>query len=87
MNTQTLNIALPKELIKKVDHQAKREYKNRSELIREALGSYLNRQERWQKIFKIGEQAMKKMGLKSEEEINDIVYEYRHGRKPTKNSS
>ena len=37
MQTRTLNIALPKELVKKVDEVAKKEYKNRSELIREAL--------------------------------------------------
>ncbi|MBI3631647.1 MAG: ribbon-helix-helix protein, CopG family [Candidatus Staskawiczbacteria bacterium] len=34
MNTQTFNIALPKELVKEVDRTAKQEYKNRSELIR-----------------------------------------------------
>ena len=34
MQTQTFNIALPKDLVKKVDQQAKEEYKNRSELTR-----------------------------------------------------
>ncbi len=81
MNTQTLNIALPKDLVKRVDELAKREYRNRSELIREALRVYLQDKEEWQQIFKAGEQAMKKMGIKSEEEVNKIVYEYRHGRK------
>ena len=42
MNTQTLNIALPKDLVKKVDELAKKEYRNRSELIREALRVYLS---------------------------------------------
>ncbi|OGH24200.1 MAG: hypothetical protein A3B47_04370 [Candidatus Levybacteria bacterium RIFCSPLOWO2_01_FULL_39_24] len=87
MNTQTFNIALPKELVKKVDEQAKEEYRNRSELIREALRVYLNRREEWKQIFKAGEKAMKAMGIKSEEEVNEIVYKYRHGRKSNQSNS
>lgn len=82
MQTQTLNIALPKDLVMKVDQQAKEEYRNRSELIREALRIYLNRRQDWNQIFKAGKEAAKKMGITSEEQINDIVYEFRHGRKP-----
>lgn len=81
MLTQTLNIALPKELVKKVDEVAKKEYRNRSELIREALRVYLADKQEWQEIFAASEKAMKEMGIKSEEEVNRIVYEYRHGRK------
>lgn len=81
MQTQTLNIALPKELVNKVDEQAKKEYKNRSELIREALRRYLEDKSDWQQIFAAGEKAMKEMGITSEEEVDKIVYEYRHGEK------
>ena len=80
MNTQTLNIALPSDLVKKVDQVAKKEYRNRSELIREALRVYLEDKYEWQEIFKLGEKAMQDMGMKSEDEINKIVAEYRHGR-------
>lgn len=81
MQTQTLNIALPKDLVKMVDKLAKLEYRNRSELIREALRVYLTDKGEWQEIFAAGEEAMEKMGIKNEKDINDIVYEYRHGRK------
>ena len=81
MQTQTLNIALPKNLVKEVDIVAKKEYRNRSELIREALRVYLTDKLEWEQIFEAGEKAMKKMGIKSEEEIDRIVYEYRHGKK------
>lgn len=73
---------MPKALVKKVDEQAKIEYRDRSELIREAVKIYLSRTEKWNRIFKAGQAAAKKMGIKSEKEINDIVYEFRHGRKP-----
>lgn len=83
MQTQTFNIALPKALVKKVDAKAKKEYKNRSELIREALRVYLEDWSEWDDIFRVGEKGMKEMGIRSEEEIDDIVYEFRHGRKPS----
>lgn len=81
MQTQTFNIALPKDLVKKVDLVAKKEYKNRSELIREALRVYLTKMDRWEKIFEAGHRAVKKMGIKSEKQLDNIVYEFRHGRK------
>jgi len=81
MSTQTLNIALPKELVKKIDQQAKEEYRNRSEFIREAIRIYLRRRQDWNQIVKAGREAARKMGITSEEQINDIVYEFRHGRK------
>ena len=41
MTYQTFNISLPKELVAKADKRAKKEFKNRSELIREALRLYM----------------------------------------------
>lgn len=81
MLTQTLNIALPRDLVKKVDDVAKKEYRNRSELIREALRVYLADKLEWEQIFEAGKKAMKKMGIKSEEDVNGIVYDYRHSKK------
>lgn len=81
MQTQTLNIALPKDFVKKVDEQAKKEYRSRSELIREALKDYLEEKEKWEYIFKTFRKAGKKAGIKSEADVDRIVYEYRHGKK------
>ncbi len=78
MASQTLNIALPKELVKRVDERAKREYKNRSELIREALRIYLSRVEGWEHLFEYGQKIGKKMGIKREKDVDRIVEEYRH---------
>ena len=81
MNTQTLNIALPKDLIKKADQLAKKEYRNRSELIREALRKYIEEKEEWEQIFKAGEETMAAMKIKTEDEVNNIVHEFRHQKK------
>jgi metal-responsive CopG/Arc/MetJ family transcriptional regulator len=80
MNTQTLNIALPEDLIKKVDELAKKEFRNRSDLIREALRSYIKSSEKWEELFSYGASVAKKMGITSEDEINRIVADSRHGK-------
>lgn len=81
MQSQTLNIALPEDLIKRVDEVAQKEFRNRSELIREALRRYLDEEKERAEIFVIGEKIMAEMGIKSEAEIDKIVEEYRHGKK------
>ena len=82
MDTKTLNIALPRALVKKIDEVAKREYRNRSELIREAVRTYLRDLDEWEDIFAYGKRVGKKLGITSEKQVDDVVYEFRHGRKP-----
>lgn len=81
MNMQTLNISLPKNLVKKLDSRAKKEYKNRSELMRDAFRAYLTEHEEWDQIFSAGEDTMKRMGIKTDEEVNKIIYDFRHKQK------
>ncbi len=81
MNTQTLNIALPKDLIKKVDELAKKEFRNRSDLIREALRSYIKNNEKWGELFLYGRSIANNLGITTEEKVNKIVAESRHGKK------
>lgn len=81
MQTQTFNICLPKDLVKKADAVAKKEYKNRSELIREALRVYLRKWESWEEILQAGKEAGRKAGIKSEADVDKIIYEYRHGKR------
>lgn len=81
MKTQSFNIILPKELVAKIDELAKKEYRNRSELIREAVRVYISDKSDWDEIFAYGKKIGKKMGINSEEDVNKIVYEYRHGKK------
>lgn len=83
MNTQTFNIALPSDLVKKVDKLAKKEYRNRSELIREALRAYIRNTEKWEELFSYGGSVAKKMGITNEEDVNKIVADTRHGKKST----
>jgi len=78
MQTQTFNIALPQELVKKADLIAKAEFRNRSELIREALRVYLKEKEEWEELFAFGEKQGRKIGIKTEADVEKIVSDYRH---------
>jgi metal-responsive CopG/Arc/MetJ family transcriptional regulator len=87
MQTQTFNIALPVDLVTRMDIVAREEYRNRSELIREAIRTYLDRIDSWERIFAAGQKVAQKMGITSEEQVNKIVLEYRHGRGKKKSSA
>lgn len=87
MKTQTLNIALPRKLVQKVDTFAAKEYRNRSELIREALRVYLQEKEEWEELFRYGKQRAAKLGIKTEQDIDRIVSEFRHARHSAKSRS
>lgn len=63
-----------------MDKLAKKEYRNRSELIRQAVRVYLTRTERWERILETGKKYGKRLGIKNEEDVNRIVREYRHGK-------
>lgn len=80
MLTQTFNISLPKDLVKKADLVAKNEYKNRSELIKEALRTYLLNKQTWEELFVYGKKIGNKMAFQNEEEIFDLTNSYRNGK-------
>lgn len=66
---KTLNISLPKALIREIDLVARRQASSRSELIRESLRAYLSRAKMLEKTFEIGKKTAKKYGLKTEEDV------------------
>ena len=87
MQYQTLNISLPKDLVRKTDKAAEGEYRTRSEFIKEVLMNYLRKRMAWDEIFVAGAKSAKKLGIKSEEDVYRIVDEYRHGKDSTESSS
>ena len=85
MQSQTLNISLPKELVKKTDEAAKKVFKNRSEYIRDALVNQLKDESDWNGIFEWGSKIGEEMGIKSEEDAYKLVEEYRREKYASKN--
>lgn len=78
MNTQTINISLPSDLLKSADKLAKKESRTRSELIREALRAYVKELTAWEDLFEYGRKQAKKLGIKPKD-IPRLIDEYRRG--------
>lgn len=81
MVTKSFNISLPKTLVDLADDAAEKEFRNRSELIREALWVYLKDKKQWNELFAYGKRQGQKIGIKSEKDVDRIVYESRHGKR------
>lgn len=81
MQSQTVNISLPRPLLAQVDLLAGEIYATRSDLIRQALVEKISRRRDWANIFAYGRRQAKKLGIKTETEINRLVTEFRHGKK------
>lgn len=73
---RTVTISLPPELARRAERAARTEGRSRSELFREALRQYLDRRDRWERIFTAGEQAAARLGI-TEEDVASAVRERR----------
>ena len=56
---QTFNISLPKDLVAAMDELATQEYRNRSDLIREAVRAYLVDMMAWNTLYTYGKKQAK----------------------------
>ncbi len=72
----TVNISFQEELLADIDKQAKRERRSRSELLREAARLYIERRDRWNRIFALGEAVARDRGL-SEQDITAEIQAHR----------
>lgn len=79
MQTQTINLSIPKPLLAMINQQAKAEARTKSGLIQEAVRSYLNRQNAWNDIFAIGRRQAKKLKIRPSQ-LEKIIDDYRQGR-------
>ena len=73
----TVNISFQESLLADIDELARKERRSRSELVREAARLYIERRNRWNKIFDLGEAAARSRGLSE----RDIAAEIRAHRK------
>ena len=72
-----LNISMSSELFNEVEKLAKEQAKAKGEFVREVIRQYIESDRRWKQIREWGEETAKKLGIKNEMAIEDIVEEYR----------
>ncbi len=63
MSTVTVNISFQDSLLNEIDKTARKEYRSRSELIREAARLYIQRQSQWNDLFQLGDMTVQKQHL------------------------
>ncbi len=74
--TKTWTISLPPQLVREAEQTAKEENRTKSELVREALRLYLKEQQ-WRKLQQKTALQAQALGIKTEEDVNRIVHEFR----------
>lgn len=75
--SKVLTVSLPQEMFKKAEKIAREENRTRSELFREALRQYISTRERWQAIRARGARTAEELGIRSEEDVERLIQEFR----------
>jgi len=73
MKSSTVNISFNDELLERIDQIAKQESRSRSELIREAARSYIERKNRWDQIYTYSEKQARKKQVSDRDIANEIA--------------
>ncbi len=73
MSTVTVNVSFQDSLLNEIDKTAKKEYRSRSELIREAARLYIQRQSQWNDLFQLGDMVARKQQLTEHDVATEIA--------------
>jgi CopG family transcriptional regulator/antitoxin EndoAI len=79
MKSSTVNISLNDDLLEQIDAVARQESRSRSELIREAARAYIDRRNRWAKVFSLGDKVARRAKL-TEQDVEREIAAYRRGK-------
>lgn len=77
--TKTLTVSLPPQLFEEVERLAEQEQKTKSELFRDMLRVYEDflDERRWRRMHRRGAESARKLGVKTEADIERLVHEAR----------
>lgn len=75
MSSQTFNLSLPKELVDKLDEQAKRDFSSRSDYVRKAIVNQLRSEQALIEVLDRANKKGRKLGITSEEAVYDSIHE------------
>jgi Arc/MetJ-type ribon-helix-helix transcriptional regulator len=72
MPTVTVNIAFQDSLLNEIDKTARKEFRSRSELIREAARLYIERRNQWNDFFLLGDKVLLENQLTEDDVAGEI---------------
>lgn len=76
MSTVTVNISFQDSLLNEIDKTAKKQHRSRSEPLREAARLCIQRQQKWEELFQLGDHITESVHLTVrdvEEEITAVL--------------
>lgn len=76
MKTKVINISIPDQLLDEADKVAQKEYRNRSDLFREALRTYILARKDVATIYSYGKQQAEKEKITAGD-LNKVIGNYR----------
>ncbi len=79
MVSTTVNVSFSKDLLRLMDRVARQESRSRSELLRAAVRTYVERKQRWDDIFAFGRQQARRLGL-NPTDVESLITEYRRSK-------
>jgi metal-responsive CopG/Arc/MetJ family transcriptional regulator len=82
--TKAVNTSLPLDVYQELEDLAEKKGISRSQILRLALVNYVDQEKRWQRIYEIGEKRAKELGIKSEEDVERLIHEFRKEYSETK---
>lgn len=83
MATKTLNIAIDEKLLKDIDKAVKKDMGTRSEYFRRLALADLERRKQWKELFDAGNEKGRQMGITSEEQVYEILDDYKREKRQT----
>lgn len=81
-SAKTVSITLPPDLLVKAKAMAYREHRTMSELFREALRRYMAKDTEWKALVRRTRTRGKKMGIRTEADVERLSDEYRRNKRP-----
>jgi len=75
--TKIVNMSLPLDIYNQADEIAKKRGVSRSEILKKALEVYIMQEKRWELIYKWGEEKVKELKVKDEEDVERLIREFR----------
>ncbi len=76
-STKTLNLSLPLEIYKDIDRLSRQKNLPMEEILKWALKQYIASEKIWNHIYKWGKESAKNLGIRSEEDVNRIIHQFR----------
>ncbi|PIV08449.1 hypothetical protein COS52_02670 [Candidatus Roizmanbacteria bacterium CG03_land_8_20_14_0_80_39_12] len=80
MPATMVTFTVPAPLLYSFDQVMQKQSKTRSEYLRETMRQAIQADQEWEQLFVNGRKYAKKLGIKTEEDVQKLIDDYREGK-------